>query len=184
MTEPAEVVKGAPFVVLGGKNWPISRPVWKQLRLIRDPIYDLSDAIEDKSGKVSETRYKELSPEQYDQMAMVVRVALSRTHPMLTEDEFGELEIGEWELLNAFLTVRLQTGQYVAVHLQLRPRNHTNRPLFRPDAGVLGRCPNHPAVCRTRRGTCREPAARVFSGGVFSCPRLVATAGSYGRARR
>jgi hypothetical protein len=112
MTEAPE----APFVTLGGEKYSIQRPVWKQLRQIRDPIYALSDAITDpQTGRVSEKLYKELSPERYEQMGRVVYVALTRTKPELTAEQFDEIEIGEFELLNAFLVIRLQTGQYIAL---------------------------------------------------------------------
>lgn len=130
MTEPKPVENGSASVLLDGRQWPVKRFVWQYLRQVRDPIYELSDQITephpDKPGFtcVSETRFQKLTPEQYEAMGRVVYLAIKQTHPDLTPEEFDNFAFGDFDLLNAFLIVRLQSGQYVAV-----PDGDEQRPL-------------------------------------------------------
>jgi hypothetical protein len=106
VTEPnAELLLAPeiPRVSLGGKLWPVPKLAIRQLRRMRgklDPIFDLV------IRKV--TPPQDLTDDQFDDMAFVVWVGLTRGHPTLSIPEFEELGITWTELVAALVTVWLQ----------------------------------------------------------------------------
>jgi hypothetical protein len=114
MTEPAECPEGVPAVTLAGQKWPIPELAIRQLRLVRRPLIDLTDAIAETQDETTGQRVMKLSNEQYAQMTEVVYQGLTRAHPKLGRDEFLDMSCTDMEIFLAFLVVRRQSGLFVA----------------------------------------------------------------------
>lgn len=123
MTEPAVLPEDVPAVSLGGRLWPIPELAVRQLRVVRRPIIDLTEAIEATETQSTGQRVMALGAEQYQAMIDVVYHGLTRAHPALTRDEFFDMAASDAELFLAFLVVRRQSGIYV-----LRPAGEAATP--------------------------------------------------------
>ena len=113
MTEPAEHNAGAPTVTLGGRVWPVPELAIRQLRLVRRPLIDLTNAIAATDDETTGERILKLSTEQYEAMVEVVYQGLTRAHPKLTREEFLDIAATDMEIFLAFLVVREQSGLFV-----------------------------------------------------------------------
>jgi hypothetical protein len=113
MTEPASFDATTPKVLLGGKSWPVPELAIRQLRAVRRPLIDLTEAIAETEDASTGDRVMRLSTAQYEAMCEVVYQGLTRAHPQLTRDEFLDLACGDAEIFLAFLVVRRQSGVYV-----------------------------------------------------------------------
>lgn len=114
MTEPADCPEGVPTVTLAGKNWPIPELAIRQLRIVRRPLIDLTDAIAQTEDETTGQRVMKLSSEQYTLMTDVVYQGLTRAHPELDRDVFLDMPCTDMEMFLAFLVVRRQSGLFVA----------------------------------------------------------------------
>jgi len=112
MTKPNH--HDAPSVVLAGRKWPIPELGVRQLRAVRRPLIDLTDAIAETESETTRERVLRLSSEQYEAMCEVVYQGLTRAHPELARDEFLDMTCTDAEILLAFLVVRRQSGVFVA----------------------------------------------------------------------
>ena len=81
-------------IILAGRNWRVPILAPRQNRVVLPGLLALgSDPAED-----------------YDTLCDVVFAALSRAHPELDRDEFDDLPIATYELLDALPTIAKQTG--------------------------------------------------------------------------
>lgn len=137
MTEPAIYPEGTPTVTLAGKVWPVPELAVRQLRHVRRPLIDLTEAItqqtekttDEATGEVIEKVIKSsgalimaLSEAQYEQMTDVVFWGLSRAHPDLKKEEFLDWPASELEMLNAFFAVRSQSGVFMKAAAAAAPK--------------------------------------------------------------
>ena len=101
------------MVTLGGRQWPVPELAIRQLRAVRRPLIDLTDAIAATESETTGERVMTLSTAQYESMCEVVYQGLTRAHPKLSRDEFLDLAASDAEIFLAFLVVRRQSGVYV-----------------------------------------------------------------------
>ena len=113
MTEPGPHDADAPTVELNGKTWPIPPLAIKQLRKVRRPLIDLTDAIAAAGWAKLGDFFVSLSEEQYSALLDVVFHGLTRAHPDLKREEFDEWPVHDTDLLRAFFVVRAQSGLFV-----------------------------------------------------------------------
>lgn len=113
MTEPAAYDANTPTISLGGRSWPVPELAIRQLRAVRRPLIDLSDAIAETDEASTGERVMRLSTAQYEAMCEIVYQGLTRAHPTLTRDEFLDLACSDAEIFLAFLVVRRQSGVYI-----------------------------------------------------------------------
>ena len=113
MTEPTEHPPPVPTVTLGGRAWPIPELAIRQLRVVRRPLIDLTDAIAATEAETTGERVMRLSTVQYEAMVEVVYQGLTRAHPKLSREEFLDLPASDMEIFQAFLVVRSQSGLFV-----------------------------------------------------------------------
>jgi len=102
-----------PRVTLGGKTWKVPELGIRQLRLVRRPIIDLTDALVETADETTGERVMKLTETQFGQMCDVVYHGLTRAHPALSRDEFEAMAATDGEIFLAFLVVRRQSGIYV-----------------------------------------------------------------------
>jgi hypothetical protein len=102
-----------PRVRLGGKTWKVPELGIRQLRSVRRPIIDLTDALVETADETTGERVMKLSEAQFGQMCDVVFHGLTRAHPELTRDAFEAMAATDGEIFLAFLVVRRQSGIYV-----------------------------------------------------------------------
>jgi hypothetical protein len=114
MTEPTEYPQSTPCVTLGGREWPVPELAIRQLRAVRRPLIDLTEAIAATDSESAGERVLRLTTAQYESMCEVVYQGLTRAHPTLSRDEFLDLAATDAEIFLAFLVVRRQSGVYVA----------------------------------------------------------------------
>lgn len=103
---------GTPVVTLAGKRWRIPELAVRQLRAVRRPIIDLTEAIAETSDATTGERIMRLSGAQFEAMCEVVYQGLTRAHPALGRDEFLDMACTDAEIFLAFLVVRRQSGIY------------------------------------------------------------------------
>src|SRR5580698_494172 len=122
MTDPAEYPPDTPTVTLAGKTWPIPELAIRQLRLVRRPLIDLTDAIAATESETTGERVMRLSTAQYEAMVDIVYQGLTRAHPKLAREDFLDLPASDMEIFQAFLVVRSQSGLFVtAPQTEARP---------------------------------------------------------------
>ena len=98
-TEPANVTDpNVPFVVVGGKKWPVPPLAPRQNRIII-PL----------AMKNSSINPADVSPEQLDTIYEIVFQGLTRAHPTLTRDEFMDMATDLEDMMNGFNVVLQQT---------------------------------------------------------------------------
>jgi hypothetical protein len=102
-----------PEVSLAGRRWPVPELAVRQLRAVRRPLIDLSEAIAATESETTGARVLKLTTEQYEALCEVVYQGLTRAHPELTREQFLDLAATDLELFTAFLTVRRQSGIFV-----------------------------------------------------------------------
>jgi hypothetical protein len=104
-TEPnkAHLSDGTPTISLGGVLWPIPKLTIRQLRRLQGKLDPTFDAVIRKT-----TPFDALTPEQFDDLGLVVYVALTRAHPTLTLEEFEAMEMDWGEMVRALVTIWLQ----------------------------------------------------------------------------
>jgi hypothetical protein len=103
----------APRVTLGGRTWKVPELGIRQLRLVRRPIIDLTDALVETADETTGERVMKLTEAQFGQMCDVVYHGLTRAHPELTREAFEAMAATDGEIFLAFLIVRRQSGIYV-----------------------------------------------------------------------
>jgi len=116
LAEPA-----SPTVTLGGRAWPIPELAIRQLRLVRRPLIDLTDAIAATESETTGERVMKLSTAQYEAMVEIVYQGFTRAHPTLAREEFLDLAATDMEIFQAFLVVRRQSGLFVTAPSEARP---------------------------------------------------------------
>jgi hypothetical protein len=102
-----------PTVTLGGRQWLIPELAIRQLRTVRRPLIDLTDAIAASESETTGERVMKLSTADYEQMVEIVYQGLTRANPTLTREEFLDLPATDMEIFQAFLVVRAQSGLFV-----------------------------------------------------------------------
>lgn len=102
-----------PHVRLAGRDWPIPPLAVRQLREVRRPLIELTEALVATDSESTGERAFKLSTAQYDAMIEVVYQGLTRAHPELGREAFLDLAATDAELFLAFLTVRRQSGLFV-----------------------------------------------------------------------
>lgn len=117
MTDPTA---HTPTVTLGGRQWPVPELAIRQLRLVRRPLIDLTDAIAASESETTGERVMKLSTADYEQMVEIVYQGLTRAHPKLGREEFLDLPATDMEIFQAFLVVRSQSGLFVTAN-EARP---------------------------------------------------------------
>jgi hypothetical protein len=114
MTDPADYPPDTPTVTLAGQAWPIPELAIRQLRVVRRPLIDLTDAIAATESETTGERVMKLSTAQYEAMVDIVYQGLTRAHPKLAREEFLDMPATDMEIFQAFLVVRSQSGLFVA----------------------------------------------------------------------
>lgn len=114
MIEPASCDADIPRVKLAGREWPVPELAVRQLRIVRRPLIDLTDAIAATETETMGQRVMRLTTAQYEELCEIVYQGLTRAHPSLTREEFLDMQASDMELFMAFLVVRRQSGIFVA----------------------------------------------------------------------
>lgn len=116
MTDTPTVKLGtnAPTVRLGGRDWPIPELAVRQLRAVRRPLLDLTEALNAFGANKAGEWVMQLSATQYEQLTEVVYQGLTRAHPLLTLREFLDTPVSDVDMFTAFLVVRRQSGLFVS----------------------------------------------------------------------
>jgi hypothetical protein len=109
-----EATNSSPTVTLAGKAWPIPELAIRQLRVVRRPLIDLTDAIAATESETTGQRVMKLSAPQYADLVEIVYQGLTRAHPKLAREEFLDMAATDLELFLAFLVIRDQSGLFVA----------------------------------------------------------------------
>jgi hypothetical protein len=134
MIQPAAFdLATTPTVNLAGQAWPIPELVWRDLRKCRRELLELSgrlnDAIAASRAPPDETEaarglrhmvvmdrvFDDLDNDDFDRLVMgVLHAGLVAAHPTLTRADFDAWPMTEAERRMAWLTVRRQSGLFVA----------------------------------------------------------------------
>jgi hypothetical protein len=102
-----------PTVTLGERSWPLPRLAIKQLRRVRHKIISLTRDMQADPDETTGDKIMNLTDEQYDDMLDAVYWSLTRAEPMLSREDFDNLQASDTEILLAFFAVRAQSGLYV-----------------------------------------------------------------------
>ena len=122
MTDTADYPPDTPTVTLAGRAWPIPELAIRQLRVVRRPLIDLTDAIAATDSETTGERVMKLSTAHYEAMVEIVYHGLTRAHPKLTREDFLDMPATDMEIFQAFLVVRSQSGLFVtAPQTEARP---------------------------------------------------------------
>jgi hypothetical protein len=114
MTPLTEYSPDTPTVALAGKAWSIPELAIRQLRVVRRPLIDLTDAIAATADETTGQRVMKLTAAQYADLVEIVYQGLTRAHPKLAREEFLDMAATDLELFLAFLVIRDQSGLFVA----------------------------------------------------------------------
>ena len=99
-----------PIVKLGGREFPVPELAPRQLRQIRSALIEFNRLLRQSPDGAAIS----LSDADYDRLLLKpVYIGLTRGTPDLKPDEFDDLPIAESELINAWFTVRRQSGLFV-----------------------------------------------------------------------
>jgi hypothetical protein len=101
---PAHLNDGTPTVSLGGVLWPIPKLAIRQLRRLQGKLDPVIDVV----FRAPQKGFDELTPDQFDDMAFIIFVGLTRAHPMLTVEEFENMSIDWREMWQALAVVWVQ----------------------------------------------------------------------------
>lgn len=92
-------------VEFGGKQWPVPKLAFKQIRLIHKKMDRLSDLL-----VVKQVPMGEYTDDDLEDLAFILWVALTRAHPTLSRAEFDEMPTDRLELSRAFFGVLIQAN--------------------------------------------------------------------------
>lgn len=104
-----------PFIAIGGAKYPVPELVPRQLRHIRNALFELNSRLgQGGSGQAAIDVFIGLKDEDYDRLLLEpVFWALTRAHPELKKEDFLDLPWTDSELIGAWFVVRKQSGLFV-----------------------------------------------------------------------
>jgi hypothetical protein len=118
---PLHLNDGTPTVTLGGVLWPVPKLAIRQLRRLQGKLDPIVDVIFRPPAK----GFDDLTPEQFDDLAFVIFVALTRAHPTITLEEFEAMPMDWREMWQALAVV---WDQAIAPRREQSPGEATRGP--------------------------------------------------------